>query len=976
MTKPVVEIPSPRWTAADRLAAVRSFGVVGTEPEKAFDDIAKIAAHVCGTQIALITFVDDQRQWFKAAVGVDLRESALDAAFCAEAILQSDLFVVPDALEDPRFACNPLVQGDRRLRFYAGAVIRTDEGLPLGTVCVLDAKPRPEGLTQAQSETLLALAGSVMSLLKLRQAEQALAQEPRSLAALADALPHMIWWARSDGYDEYTSKHWYQFTGAPAGTSTGLGWIEMLHPDDRDRTWARWQHSARTGEPYEATCRLRYHSGEYRWILARALPSYDSRGQIERWFGTYTDIHDWKSTERAAAERQEQYKALLEASAVVLWLAAPDGTLTHLDGTLEIGGLVGDEYAGHGWLDFVHRDDLARVKAAWLWAVSSGAPYQNEFRIKLADGEYRWMLANAVALRNPDSTIREWVGSVADIHDRKQVEEKLQESEERLRLALHAGRMFAWEQDLRTDYITRSQNAVSLLGVGSGPLAEFLDKVHPDDRALRQHYAQQVKANGSYTSEFRYILPSGKLLWFGSRAELASPDRVVGVTFDITDRKAAEEEIWRAANHDSLTGLPNRGLFHRCLERALSDAKLNGTTVSLLLIDLDDFKDVNDTLGHDAGDALLQEASRRLSGLVRPTDTVARLGGDEFAVLLAQPSTLDEATQFAERIIEKLREPFTYKRRTVSSRASIGVAAFPEHDSDPAGLMKSADIALYRAKAQGRNRVQTYSPAMRREIEKRVSLGAELREGLARNQITPYYQPKICLATGRIVGFEALARWEHPTRGVLAPAFFGAAFDDADLAPAIRRQLVAKVAADMGHWRADNLPFGRIAVNFSSADFSQPRLVEEILETLQRVKVPPEMFEVEITETVLLGRSSECISAILRQFRSNGISIALDDFGTGYASLMHLKHFPVDHVKIDRTFIEDLDQDTDDEAIVAAITGLGRSLNVQITAEGVETRDQEQRLKRLGCHYAQGFLYSEAISGLEVPGLFQRYGRL
>ncbi|MBF9195781.1 bifunctional diguanylate cyclase/phosphodiesterase [Microvirga terrestris] len=973
MTKPVVEAPSHRWAAADRPAALHSLAVVKAEPEKAFDDIAKIAVHICGTRIALITLADEQRQWIKAAVGVDLREASLDMAFCAQGILQSELFIVPDALEDPRFTGNPFVQAEPRLRFYAGAVIRTDDGLPLGTVCVLDAAPRPEGLTQAQSETLLALAASVMNLIKLRQAEQAVAQEPRSFAALADALPHMIWWAHSDGYDEYTSKHWYEFTGAPAGTSTSLGWIEMLHPDDRERTWARWQHSARTGEPYEATCRLRHHSGEYRWILARALPSYDSQGKIERWFGTYTDIHDWKSTERVAAERQEQYKALLEASAVVLWLAAPDGTLTHLEGTLEIGGLVGDAYAGQGWLDFVHRDDLARVKAAWLWAVSSGTPYQNEFRIKLADGEYRWMLANAVALRNPDGTIREWVGSVADIHDRKQVEEKLRESEERLRLALHAGRMFAWEQDLRTDYITRSQNAVSLLGVGSGPLTEFLDKVHPEDRALRQHFAQVVKTQGSYTSEFRYILPSGKMLWFGSRAELASPDRVIGVTFDITDRKAAEEAIWRTANHDSLTGLPNRGLFHHCLEQALSNAKIGRTCVSLLLIDLDDFKDVNDTLGHDAGDALLQEAARRLAGIVRPSDIVARLGGDEFAVLLAWPTMLDEAAQCAERILGALREPFTYKRRTVSSRASIGVAAFPEHDSDPAGLMKSADIALYRAKAQGRNRVLTYSPAMRREIEKRVSLGTELREGLARNQITPYYQPKICLATGRIVGFEALARWEHPMKGVLGPAIFGAAFEDADLAPAIRRQLIGKVAADMRLWREDNLPFGRVAVNFSSADFSQPRLVEEVLEVLQRAHVQPEAFEVEITETVLLGRSSDCISAILKQFRQSGISIALDDFGTGYASLMHLKHFPVDHVKIDRTFIEDLAQNSDDEAIVAAITGLGRSLNMKITAEGVETHDQAQRLSRLGCDYAQGYLYSEALPGLAVPGLFRRF---
>ncbi len=972
MTELVVRKPVLPWKEADRLAALRSFSIIGTGPEKAFDDLVKIAAQICQTPIALINFVDEHRQWSKAGIGADLRETPMDAAFCTQALLETELFVVPNALDDPRFIYNPFVRSAPELRFYAGAVIRTDEGLPLGTVCVMDVKPRPQGLTREQSETLLTLAASVMNLLKLRRAEQALSHERQSFTAVADALPHMIWSARSDGRDEHSNRHWYHFTGAPAGSSTGLGWIEMLHPDDREPTWARWEHSARTGEPYEATCRLRHHSGEYRWILARALPSYDSQGMIERWFGTYTDIHDGKTAEADAAHSREQYKALLEASAVVFWLAGPDGMLTHLEGTLEIGGLVAGAYTGAGWLASVHPDDLARVKAAWQWAVSSGDPYQNEFRIRLADNEYRWMLANAVALRNPDGTVREWVGSVTDIHDRKQAEERLRASEERLRLALHVGRMFAWEQDLRTDYITRSQNAVSLLGIGSGPLSKFLGRVHPEDRALRQHFAQQVKAQGSYTSEFRYILPSGKVLWFGSRAELTSPDRVVGVTFDITDRKTAEEEIWRAANHDALTGLPNRSLFHRCLEQALSEAQSAEAGINLLLIDLDDFKDVNDTLGHDAGDALLKETALRLSALVRPPDIVARLGGDEFAVLLKGTTTLDEAAQFADHIVGTLREPFTYRKRIVSSRASIGVAAFPGHGSDSAELMKSADIALYRAKAQGRNRVLTYSPVMRREIEKRVSLGAEIREALARSEIVPFYQPKVCLATGQVIGFEALARWKHPTRGILSPAFFGAAFQDADLAPAIRRQIVAKVAADMRRWRDERLPFGRVAVNFSSADFSQPRLVNEILEVLEAAQVPAGAFEVEITETVLLGRSSECISAILKQFRNSGIGIALDDFGTGYASLMHLKHFPVDHVKIDRTFVEDLDQSTDDEAIIAAVIGLGRSLNIKITAEGVETLVQEQRLKRLGCHYAQGYLYSAAVPGHDVPELLMR----
>jgi EAL domain-containing protein (putative c-di-GMP-specific phosphodiesterase class I) len=275
--------------------------------------------------------------------------------------------------------------------------------------------------------------------------------------------------------------------------------------------------------------------------------------------------------------------------------------------------------------------------------------------------------------------------------------------------------------------------------------------------------------------------------------------------------------------------------------------------------------------------------------------------------------------------------------------------------------MKSADIALYRAKAQGRNRVLTYSPVMRREIEERVSLGTQVRKALSKNQMVPYYQPKISLSNGRIIGFEALARLQHPSKGVLTPAYFGAAFDDAELAIAIRRQLIVKIANDMRSWLDQGFDFGRVAMNLSSADFNQPMVVEEILGALDMARVPPERLELEITETVLLGRSSDCVLNILNRLRQHGIQIALDDFGTGYASLMHLKQFPVDHVKIDRTFIKDLDRSIDDEAIVVAVIGLGRSLHLQVTAEGVETQEQARRLRQLGCDNAQGFYYAAPV---------------
>jgi diguanylate cyclase (GGDEF)-like protein/PAS domain S-box-containing protein len=448
---------------------------------------------------------------------------------------------------------------------------------------------------------------------------------------------------------------------------------------------------------------------------------------------------------------------------------------------------------------------------------------------------------------------------------------------------------------------------------------------------------------------------------------------IVSISSDITDRKAAEEKRWWAANHDPLTGLPNRALFQTRWEHALVEAKDSGATVSVLLIDLDNFKDVNDTLGHDVGDALLRELAARLAGAVRDCDTVARLGGDEFAVLLVEAQTLGHPEHFAQILKGKLREPFVFSGRTIVSNASVGIASFPDHDDDAAELLKAADIALYRAKANGDSRIVTYSPVMRAEIEDRISLGAEVRDAISRGQITPYYQPKICLATGRISGFEALARWQHPTKGLLTPYYFGATFADHDIAAALRESMMSKVAADLRNWLDAGADVGRVAVNLSAADFDRPGLASDIFASLERWNVPPENLEVEVTETVLLGRSPDHVAAVLRKFHKAGIRIALDDFGTGYASLTHLKQFPVDHIKIDQTFIREMEIDMDDDAIVAAVVGLARSLNLHVTAEGVETKGQASRLLALGCHDVQGYLYAKPMLASKVHPFLSKW---
>ncbi|AWM86790.1 EAL domain-containing protein [Microvirga sp. 17 mud 1-3] len=803
-----------------------------------------------------------------------------------------------------------------------------------------------------------------------KRTEAALAESEDRYRALLEASTMVFWTATPDGEFAQVSG-WNRLSGEHEDQHSAEGWLDTLHPEDRECAIAQWLASVISGASYQAEFRVRHRGGEYRWASARAVPLKDSNGSIREWVGTLADIHDQKQIEEALRASEERLRLAVETTALGIWdvdLSADRHEWT--PETRQILGIAADApLTGETFLSCIHPEDRARMETVFYDDRSdTGSGYRSVCRIIRADnGEERWAAATGQTIYSETGQPIRKLGTIRDITEHKRSEETLHATVERLRLALSAGRMIAWEQDLATNHVTRSQNAFGLLGIGSGPLSEFLDRVHPEDRPLREHFHPRSGTTGSDTIEFRYTLPNGKMLWLGLRGEKAGPDRLVGVTFDITDRKESEAKIWRVANHDALTGLPNRALFQQRLEQALADAKQNGTAVSLLLIDFDHFKEINDALGHDAGDAFLRETAHRLKALMRDCDTVARFSGDEFAVLVVEPLRLEHASRLAGIMSEKLSEPFRYLGRAIASKASIGVAAFPEHDATPADLLKDADIALFEAKAQGRSRVVTYCPTLRSAVEQRVSLLEEVREILPKGQIVPFYQPKICLSSGAIIGFEVLARWRHPERGILSPDYFGAAFDDPRLAIALSESLLTKAVSDLRQWLDAGLDPGRVAFNLSACEFSQPGLTDHVFRILDAAQIPSENFEVEVTETVLLSQNAGSISATLNSFHSRGISVALDDFGTGYASLTHLKRFPVSHIKIDRGFVMNLEQDAGDKAIVEAIISLGRNLGMQITAEGVETLGQAQRLRELGCHNAQGYFYSKPVESGQVP---------
>jgi diguanylate cyclase (GGDEF)-like protein/PAS domain S-box-containing protein len=1105
MTEDAGTIACPSWREADRLAALRRFDILDTEPEAAFDDLAALAGQICRAPVALVSFVDEQRQWFKSAAGLSLRETPLAVSICAQAILQPGLFVVPDTSQDRRFSANPLVADEPHLRFYAGALIQTPEGLPLGTVCVLDYEARPDGLTPEQSYALPALARAVMSQLELRRKNRALAEslehnrqqsvlfdaalgkikqglcffhgdqrlivcndryaamysltpelrrpgttlrqivahryrvgtcpamaeaeylvwrddtalrstaadtvvtlrDGRTIAihhepmpdggwvathddisaqveaherlrvseerhrALVQASAAVVWQADAAGRNT-ASERWGEVSGQHGG-ERAEGWLQVVHPDDRERVAQAWQESVALGRLHAIEHRFWSQELGYRWVLARGVPLKHEDGSVREWVGTLTDIEERKQAEAALRSSEERLRLALECTGLGTWdIDLRTGARQWSPEMRAIMGISADTPAdGDTFLNCVHPGDRARIATELGRAASRAggdASYTSCFRIMRRDnGDERWVEVKGRLFRDGDGQPVRRLGIFQDITERKRAEQALGENEERLRLALHAGRMVAWAKDLSTGHITRSKNSLAVLGIGSGTFSEFLGHVLPEDRSRVEGLHAQEDGKPSQTAEFRYVHPSGAVMWLGVRAEQLGPNCLNGVTFDITERKTAEEEVWRVANHDALTGLPNRALFQKRFEEALAQAERSGTSVSLLVLDLDDFKDVNDTLGHDPGDALLKEIADRLRSMTRDCDTVARIGGDEFAILVVEPLTLEHAARWAEHLTESLRQPFTHQGRLLACRASIGIAAFPDHDRTILDLMKDADLALYRAKAQGKNRVAVYAPDMRAAMEQKARVSNEVREALAANQIVPFYQPKLCLRSGRVVGFEALARWQHPEKGVLTPGYFGVAFQDPEIAELIGAAMIRQVTRDIRRWLAAGQDCGRVAVNLSSAEFGRPDLAETVLDALKALHIPPENFEVEVTETVFLGASSHLVAETLKRFRAAGISIALDDFGTGFASLTHLKQFPVDHIKIDQTFVRGLGSGIEDEAIVSAVVGLGRSLGKHVTAEGVETEEQAARLREIGCDFGQGYLYAKPMAGSRVP---------
>ena len=439
---------------------------------------------------------------------------------------------------------------------------------------------------------------------------------------------------------------------------------------------------------------------------------------------------------------------------------------------------------------------------------------------------------------------------------------------------------------------------------------------------------------------------------------------------DATERKRSEAKILNLAYYDTLTGLPNRALFYDRLAQEIKKAHRAGLKMALLFIDLDKFKEVNDTLGHDTGDLLLVEAAQRVSNCVREADTVARLGGDEFIVILSELDDASSIERVAENILHKLAEPFLLADKTIYVSASIGITLYPDDATGAGDLLKDADQAMYAAKNAGRNRLSYFTPMLEQDAQNRLHLLNDLRSALAGNQFRVYYQPVVNLATGRIDKAEALIRWQHPERGLVSPMQFIPLAEETGLIVEIGNWVFREAAQQAKRWRALHDPMFQISVNKSPVQFRQSGSAQAWLGYLRELGLPGQSVAIEITEGLLLDAESGVMDKLL-EFRDAGMQVSIDDFGTGYSSLSYLKKFDIDYLKIDQSFVRNLVADSNDRALSEAIIVMAHKLGLKVIAEGVETEAQRKLLSDAGCDYAQGYLFSRPVPAEEFEALLQ-----
>lgn len=690
---------------------------------------------------------------------------------------------------------------------------------------------------------------------------------------------------------------------------------------------------------------------------------------------TARDISERKKMEEAIITSEKEFRLLAEAMPQIVWITDADGKAIYINRQwVDYTGFSLEESYGDGWITPFYPDDQKRVWDGWQKAVDNNAPYSFECQLRRADGIYRWWLIRSIPIVDEHGNVYKWFGTCTDIHELKETEKSLRDSESRLQFTLQTSKTGGWDLNLDDYTAHRTLEHDRIFGYDSllpqWNYQMFLEHVIPQDRdAVDRLFHKAITTQTNWDFECRIHRLDGELRWIWAAGrhipnEQGFMRHMVGIVQDITERKKAEETIYDLAYYDPLTHLANRRLMQDRLKQALISRKLKHQYGAVLFIDLNDFKTLNDTKGHDIGDLLLIEVSTHLKTAVHEDDTVARTGGNEFVVLL---DALDMATNLAaaqaegvaKRILCAIGQPFDLQGYEYCCSASIGIALFHSYEISVDELIKQADMAIHYAKQVGKNTICFFDPAVQAALESRVQLEAWMRKAL-NGQYRLYFQLQID-HNDKATGAEALIRWYHPERGIISPTDFIPLAEQIGLILSIGQWVLEAACIQLKAWEdSDSTRHLILAVNVSAKQLQQPDFVGQVLTVLENTGANPNKLKLELTESMLLDNVEDIITK-MNILKAKGVKFSLDDFGTGFSSLSYLKRLPLDQLKIDQSFVHDALTNPNDAAIICTIIALGQSLGMDVIAEGVETEAQRQFLATHGCNQYQGYLFSKPL---------------
>ncbi len=817
----------------------------------------------------------------------------------------------------------------------------------------------------------------------------ALITSEREFHLLAEAMPQIVWITRPDGWNIYFNQQWVDYTGLTLEEGYGHGWNKPFHPDDRQRAWDAWQNAVNNHGVYSLECRLRRADGAYRWWLVRGEPAFDENGKIYKWFGTCTDIEDLKIAENELLVAEGRLNLALEFSEIGVWEL--DSNHDSAWRSLKHDQIFGYESLQPEWgfgtaMRHVVPEDRVNFSQCFEAARNTGKLFL-ECRIIQKDQSLRWINAQGRVLYDEKAQPLRMLGTVVDITERKMAEREM----------VIASTIFDSQEGMivadADGLILRVNPAFTRI---TGYTQEEVIRRNPrvlksgrHDADFYQAFWASVNHTGSWKGEIWNRRKSGEIypqyLTITAVKDISGNVTNYVSTFnDISLNKATEEEIRNLAFFDPLTDLPNRRLLMDRLKQALASSQRSGKEGALLFLDLDNFKAINDTLGHDTGDQLLQQVAERLTGCVREGDTVARLGGDEFVVMLEDLSeqAMEAAAQteaIAIKILNSLNQPYQLGDYKYNNTPSIGITLFNSQEIlgqklETDELLKQADIAMYQAKNSGRNGIRFFDPQMEKAVIERVTMESDLRLAQAGNQFRLYYQMQID-KNGKIIGAEALIRWQHPDHGLVSPIEFIPLAEETGLILPIGQWILETACGLLKAWQQNEMTNHLVlSINVSAKQFHQPGFVAQVQSAVQRYAIQPGLLKLELTESMLLN-DIEGIIVKMTLLKEIGILFSMDDFGTGYSSLAYLSQLPLNQLKIDKSFVRNLASKSMDIIIVRTIIGMAKNLGIEVIAEGVETEEQRELLELNGCDFYQGFLFGEPVPLPEFERLIDQRGQ-